>query len=69
MLILEKRVYRGIHVPSSFISQFCNYHFPAKFIIFVALSNAYIFHGKEISLSSKEDLGHSKYVSPLKNIG
>ena len=29
----------------------------------------YIFHGKEISLSSKEDLGHSKYFSPLKNIG
>ena len=32
-------------------------------------SNAYIFHGKEISLISKEDLGHSKYFSPLKNIG
>ena len=29
----------------------------------------YIFHGKEISTSSKEDLGHSKYFSPLKNIG
>ena len=46
-----------------------NYHFSAKFIIFVALSNVYIFHSKESSLSSKEDLGHSKYFSPLKNNG
>ena len=40
MLIYEKRVYPGIHVPSNFIDQICNYHFSAKFIIFVALSNA-----------------------------
>ena len=29
----------------------------------------YIFHGEKISLSSKEDLGHSRYFSPLKNTG
>ena len=29
----------------------------------------YIFHGEKISLSSEEDMGHSKYFSPLKNIG
>ena len=39
MLIYEKRVYSGIHVPSDFTNQICNYHFSAKFIIFVALSN------------------------------
>ena len=40
MLIYEKRVYPGIHVSSSFIDLIGNYHFSAKFIIFVALSNA-----------------------------
>ena len=40
MLIYEKRVYLGINVPSNFIGQTCNYHFSAKFIMFVAVSNA-----------------------------
>ena len=40
MLIYEKRVYPDTHVPSNFIDQICNYHFSAKFNIFVALSNA-----------------------------
>ena len=40
MLIYEKRVYHGIHVPSNSIGQSCKYHFSAKFIIFVALSSA-----------------------------
>ena len=34
MLIYEKRVYYGIHVPSNSIGQIYKYHFSAKFIIF-----------------------------------
>ena len=50
----------------------------AKSVIIISLLNSlfswhwvilYIFHGKVISMSSKEDLGHSKYFSPLKNTG
>ena len=40
MLIYEKRVYYGIHVPSNSIGQIYKYHFSAKFIIFVVLSSA-----------------------------
>ena len=40
MLIYEKRVYHGIHVPSNFIGQIYKYHFSAKFIIFVVMSSA-----------------------------
>ena len=50
MLIYEKRVYPGIHVPSNFIDQICNYHFSAKFIIFVALSNALYISRREKKL-------------------
>ena len=40
MLIYEKRVYHGIHVPSNFIDQINKYRFSAKFIILVAMSSA-----------------------------
>ena len=40
MLIYEKWVYYGIHIPSNSIGQIYKYHFSAKFIIFVVLSSA-----------------------------
>ena len=40
MLMYEKRVYHGIHVPSNSIGQIYKHHFSGKFIIFVSMSSA-----------------------------